>query len=79
MTPKSIDYWNNGERKRVVLAERKGNAPLMLYVRGHWLIDDLEIRGISPEEVPDVSAVLEKLGIGKQPLPVKPKNITPQQ
>ena len=45
-----------GRRHRILYAPRTGESRLRLYVRGRSRIDQIVLRSISPQELPDVSA-----------------------
>jgi hypothetical protein len=54
-----IDRWIEGRRSGISVQKPGAGAVLRLVARGRHRIDDLRIRSISPEELPDVQKYLD--------------------
>lgn len=55
-----VDFWNNGSRSHMLIGQSISTSKIFLYIGGKSKIDDLEIRSVKANEMPD-RAVCEKI------------------
>lgn len=56
-----LDQWLDGKRTNLNYVELRAQRGLLISIRGQFLIDDLEINAIEPQQTPDLAAFREAI------------------